>query len=215
MTANDSILLQQSTGLPDYDMARWSSLPPVRGVLRGEGGWGVLLQDPDIGPDGVRPVEVRVPELESVVLILGLAAGKNQGLVSGTGGVTPTLVSLKRGGKLLLPPAVSSIWHSNTGQERVLHVHLPVSFLTAVGEIGGMVARPDLLPVGALRADATLDSLLRHVVRQMTRREPGWRMAINSAITLVAARLLEPAAPRQQRGASSRLLRKALLQTKL
>lgn len=206
MNTTDPPRLHQATGLSDYDAAAWTSLPPVRGVLQGAEGWGVLLQEPEVAPDGFRAVEVEAPEPAGAVLLLTLAAGRNEGHLSGTGAVRPLRVGLRRGDALLLPPGTASRWHSSTGQERVLHLHLPLPFLDAVAAQGGTRARPDLLPPGLLRRDATLDFLLRHIVRQIRDQEPGWRIAIGSALTLAAAQLLAAAAPgpRAQRSATRR-----------
>jgi hypothetical protein len=193
------LTLHQSTGLPDYDAAAWSSLPPVRGLLRGEEGWGVLLQEPDQAPQGFRAVEVAVPETSGAVLLLGLAAGVNEGRLSGTGAARAPRVRVRRGEALLVPPGVGSLWHSNTGQERVLHLHLPGAFLARTAEGAEMVARPELLPAGTLRRDPTLDLLLRHIVRQLREGEPGWRLAVRSAVTLIAVQLLGAAAPQRPR----------------
>lgn len=204
MTAAVPARLHHASGLPDYDAAAWTALPPLRGTLRGEEGWGVLLQDPVAGPDAFRPVEVEVPESTGVVLLLGLAAGMNEGRMSGTGAARPRRAQLRRGEALLLPPGIASSWVSRTGQERVLHVHLTAGFLAGVAAEVGLVARADLLPAGTLRHDETLDFLLRHVVRQLRHREPGWQRAIASAVTLATAQLLTAAAPRpRRRGAAA------------
>ena len=180
----------------------WSSLAPCR-LVQGRPA-GVLLQEPDAAPEGFRAVEVEVPEQAGVVVLLGLAAGRNEGHLSGTGAARPRRVALRRGDALLLPPGTSSRWCSSTGQERVLHVHLPLAFLGEVAAQSDGVARPDLLPAGRLERDETLDFLLRHIVRQVRQQEPGWRIAIDSALTLVTARLLTAAAPGRQGRAGRR-----------
>ncbi|NKC33875.1 hypothetical protein [Falsiroseomonas selenitidurans] len=206
MSGAGSPRLHQATGLSDYDAAAWTSLPPVRGVLQGSAGWGVLLQEPDVAPQGFRAVEVDVPEQKGAVLLLALAAGRNEGHLSGTGAARPLRVGLRRGDALLVPPGTASRWYSSTGQERVLHLHLALPFLEEVAAQGGMRARPESLPPGLLRRDATLDFLLRHIVRQIRHQEPGWRIAIGSALTLAVAQMLAaaPPGPRAQHGATCR-----------
>lgn len=196
--------LHQATGLCDYDAAAWTSLPPVRGVVQGRAGWGVLLQEPEVAPARFRAVEVEVPEQAGAVLLLCLAAGRNEGHLSGTGAARPRQIALRRGDALLLPPGTTSRWCSSTGQERILHLHLPVGFLDEVADMGKVRARPDLLSAGLLRRDETLDFLLRHIVRQIRDQEPGWRIAVESALTLVTAQLLAAAAPAPQGSATTR-----------
>lgn len=209
MTGGEPPRLHQATGIGDYDAAAWTSLPPVRGVVQGRAGWGVLLQEPEVAPDGVRAVEVAVPEQGGAMLLLALAAGGNEGHLSGTGAASPLRVTLRRGDALLLPPGTASRWHSSTGQERILHLSLPLPFLDEVAAQSEVRARTDLLPAGLLRRDATLDFLLRHIVRQIRDQEPGWRIAIGSALTLAAARLMAAAAPGRQGSARRHPVAKA------
>ncbi|TDG18959.1 hypothetical protein E2C05_27775 [Paracraurococcus ruber] len=188
MTCAALPLLHHRTGLPDYDAARWTRLPELEQVLPTEQGWGVVLQRRT--PRATGPVEVVAPETANAVLILVLGASRNECRLEGSGAARPIRLAVRRGDALLLPPGIASWWYNAAGAKGALQLHLSAGFLAGIADRAGLPGPDGRLRPGRLARDQTLDFLLRQIVREVRGRQPGWRRAVESAVTLATAQLL-------------------------